>query len=263
MNYAEAVLLGALQGVAEWLPVSSEGLVTATYSLISGSSLSDSIGISLWLHIGTAVAALAAFRTEIRELAEGLVRAPLSLEPVSRFLIAATLVSAPIGLALLLGIEELSQVASGLTMAVVGVLMLVTAGALFRGQSRRVREREDAGLLDAALAGIAQGFAALPGLSRSGLTLAVLLGRGIDRRDAITLSFLMSIPVSLGAGLYAGIRTGAHSSPEALVALAAAALVGFLSIRALIALAGSVNFGWFVAIAGLAIVAGGVWQALS
>ncbi len=262
MNYAEAVLLGALQGVAEWLPVSSEGLVTATYSLITGRSLSEAVGISLWLHIGTAFAAVAAFRTEIWRLLRDFASSPRSPEPVLKFLVAATLVSAPIGLVLLLSIEEISQVAGGLTMAVVGVLMLVTAGALLRGQRRRVRERDDAGLLDAALAGIAQGFAALPGLSRSGLTLSVLLGRGIDRRDAITLSFLMSIPVSVGAGLYAGIRSGAHSSPEAFVALAAAALVGFVSIRALIALAGRVNFGWFVAITGVVIAAGGVWQAL-
>ncbi|MCE2457618.1 MAG: undecaprenyl-diphosphate phosphatase [Dehalococcoidia bacterium] len=256
MNYTEAVLLGALQGVAEWLPVSSEGLVTATYSLIAGRSLSESVGISLWLHIGTAFAALAAFRAEVRRLVGALFSSPLSLDPVSKFVVMATLVSAPIGMALLLGLEEFSQVASGLAMAAVGLLMMVTAGVLYRGQQREAREREEAGWLDAVLAGFVQGLAA------SGLTLAVLLGRGIDRRDAITLSFLMSIPVSVGAGLYAGIRTSAHSSPESVVALVVAALVGFVSIRTLIALAGRVNFGWFVAIAGVVIIAGGFWQAL-
>ena len=117
MNYAEAVLLGALQGVAEWLPVSSEGLVTATYSLIVGRSLSEAVGISLWLHIGTADCGLAAFRAEIRQIVGGLFSSPLSPDPVSKFILVATLVSAPIGMALLLGLEEVSQVASGLTMA--------------------------------------------------------------------------------------------------------------------------------------------------
>ena len=74
MSYAEAVLLGALQGVAEWLPVSSEGLVTAAYSLVVGSELSEAVGISLWLHIGTASAALAAFRYEVWQLARSLAR---------------------------------------------------------------------------------------------------------------------------------------------------------------------------------------------
>ena len=237
--------------------------MTATYSLIADRSLSEAVGISLWLHIGTAIAALAAFRTEIRQIVGGVISSPLSPDPVSKFILVATLVSAPIGMALLLGLEEVSEVAGGLTMALVGLLMLVTAGALYRGQRRQIRASEDTGWLDAALAGIAQGFAALPGLSRSGLTLAVLLGRGIDRRDAITLSFLMSIPVSIGAGLYAGIRTSAHTSPEALVALATATVVGYAFIKALIALAERANFVWFVAIAGVAIVAGGLWQALA
>jgi len=263
LNYAEAVLLGALQGVAEWLPVSSEGLVTATYSLIAGRSLSEAVGISLWLHIGTAVAALAAFRTEIWQLASELISSPLSPGPVSKFIVLATTVSAPIGLLLLLGLDEFSQVASGLTMVAVGLLMLVTAGALYRGQERKVREREQAGLLDAVLTGIAQGFAALPGLSRSGLTLSVLLVRGIDRRDAITLSFLISIPVSIGAGVYASIRTGVHSSPEAIVAVIVSAVVGYLAIKALLGVAARVNFGWFVAVAGTVIVVGGLWQAMS
>ena len=263
MNYGEAVLLGALQGVAEWLPVSSEGLVTAAYSLVVGSELSEAVGISLWLHIGTASAALAAFRYEAWQLARSLARSPRSLDPVSKFLVVATVVSAPIGLLLLVGLEEFSQVASGLAMAAIGVLMLVTATVLYMGQARKVRDRGEAGRLDATLAGIAQGFAALPGLSRSGLTLAVLLARGIDRRDAITLSFLMSIPVSVGAGLYAGIRSGTHTSPESFVALAVAALVGFVSIRALIALAERVNFGWFVGITGASITLGGLWQAMT
>ncbi len=263
MNYGEAVLLGALQGVAEWLPVSSEGLVTAAYSLIAGRSLSEALGISLWLHIGTAVAALAAFRAEIRQMVRKLFSSPLSPDPVSKFILVATLVSAPIGMALLLGLEEISQVASGLSMAVVGLLMLVTALVLYRGQIRLVRVSDEAGWLDATLAGIAQGFAALPGLSRSGLTLAVLLGRGIDRRDAITLSFLMSIPVSLGAGLYAGIRSGTHTSPEAFVALIISAIVGFVSIKALLSLAQRVNFGWFVGITGVSITLGGLWQAMT
>lgn len=263
MNYAEAVLLGTLQGVAEWLPVSSEGLVTAAYSLIVGRSLSEAVGISLWLHIGTAVAALAAFRVEIRQFARVFVNSPLSPDPMSKFIVVATLVSAPIGLMLLLGLEGFSERLGGIAMAGVGALMLVTSMALYFSRSKKLRSRREARWLDALLTGIAQGFAALPGLSRSGLTLSVLLVRGIDRRDAITLSFLISIPVSIGAGVYASIRTGVHSSPEAVVSLIVAAVVGYLAIKALLGMAARVNFGWFVAVAGTVIVVGGLWQAMS
>ena len=61
---------------------------------------------------------------------------------------------------------------------------------------------------DALVAGVAQGFAVLPGLSRSGLTVAALLSRRIERKEALVLSFLMSVPVSLGAALYASLDTG-------------------------------------------------------
>ena len=263
MNFAEALLLGSLQGVAEWLPVSSEGLVTAVYSLVWGGDLSEAVGFSLWLHLGTAISALAAFRSEVALLAMDVVRSPRSPGPLTKFFVAATIVSAPIGILLLVGLEGFSERAGGLAMSVVGVFMLVTAAILYIGRSIERRGRLGVTWLDAGLTGVAQGFAALPGLSRSGLTLSVLLGRGIDRGDALTLSFLLSIPVSIGAGVYAGVRTGAHASPEAGVALVAASAVGYVSIRALLKLAQRFNFGWFVALAGIVIIVGGLWQAFA
>ena len=263
MSLAEAILLGAIQGVAEWLPVSSEGLVAAVYTLIVGRSLSEAVGVSLWLHLGTAVSALAAFRGEVSQVIGDALRSPRSWGQKSRFLLVATVVSAPIGFLLLLGIEGFSARAGGLAMSAVGVLMLLTAALIFAGRMATWRRRGGVNQVDAVLTGVAQGVAALPGLSRSGLTVATLLGRGIDRSDAITLSFLLSIPVSIGAGVYAGVRSGAHTSPESAIALVTAAAVGYVSIRALLKIAQRVDIGWFVAGAGLVIMAGGLWQVFS
>ena len=262
MSFAEALLLGSLQGVAEWLPVSSEGLVTAVYSLVMGGSLPEAVGFSLWLHLGTALSALAAFRGEVALVIRDMVRSPRSWGPVTNFVVAASVVSAPIGLILLAGLEGFSERVGALAMSAVGVLMVLTSVILYIGRSVGRRERGSATWPDAALTGIAQGFAALPGLSRSGLTLAALIGRGIDRGDALTLSFLISIPASVGAGIYAGARSGVYASPEAVVALIVAAAIGYVSIRALLNLARRVNFGLFVAVAGVVIIAGGLWQAL-
>ena len=262
MSFAEALLLGSLQGVAEWLPVSSEGLVTAVYSLVMGGSLPEAVGFSLWLHLGTALSALAAFRGEVALVVRDMVRSPRSWGPVTNFVVAASVVSAPIGLILLAGLEGFSERVGALAMAAVGVLMVLTSVILYIGRSAGRRDRGSVTWPDAALTGIAQGFAALPGLSRSGLTLAALIGRGIDRGDALTLSFLISIPASVGAGIYAGARSGVYASPEAVVALIVAAAVGYVSIRALLNLARRVNFGLFVAVAGVVIIAGGLWQAL-
>ena len=263
MSFAEAILLGGLQGVAEWLPVSSEGLVAAVYTLIVGRSLSEAVEVSLWLHLGTAVSALAAFRWEVSKVTRDVLRSPRSWGQKSRFLFVATVVSAPIGLVMLLGIEGFSARAGGLAMSAVGVLMLLTAALIFVGRMAAWHRRGSVNQVDAVLTGVAQGFAALPGLSRSGLTIAALLGRGIDRSDAITLSFLLSIPASIGAGIYAGVRSGAHTSPESVVALVTAAVVGYVSIRALLKIAQRVDIGWFVAGAGLVIMAGGLWQAFT
>ena len=76
--------------------------------------------------------------------------------------------------------------------------------------------------MDALVAGVAQGLAALPGLSRSGLTVAALLGRRVERGEALVLSYLMSIPASLGAGLFAVVDGGAASTWPALAAAAVA-----------------------------------------
>ena len=118
-------------------------------------------------------------------------------------------------------------------------------------------------LLDAALTGIAQGLSTLPGLSRSGLTVSALLARQVDRREALVLSFLLSIPASLGAGLYSAYDGEIYTSGSAIVAVVVAAAVGFVTIRALMTVAERVNFGLFVVVVGLSIIGGALWQGLS
>jgi undecaprenyl-diphosphatase len=115
-------------------------------------------------------------------------------------------------------------------------------------------------MLDAVLTGIAQGLAVLPGLSRSGLTVAILLGRGMDRTEALAVSFLMSIPASLGAALFAGLKSDGLRTVEGVVGAVVAMVVGLASIRLLLYVAHRANFFWFVLLAGVAIMAGGVMQ---
>ena len=260
MTFAEAALLGFVQGVAEWLPVSSEGVVAAIQTLAFGADAADAVAFSLWLHLGTALAALAALRKDAAEIARSAIRAPTRPTRAAAFLAVATLTSAPLGLAMLAGLDGFSERLGGLAMALVGALMMITGALLLRGRrGGGARTREDVGALDALLVGAAQGLAALPGLSRSGLTVSALLWRGVDRREALALSFLLSVPASVGAGLYAALDSGFQTSPQALLALAVSAAVGFAAVRALMGLARRINFGWFALAAGAAIAAGGIW----
>ncbi|SVE24623.1 uncharacterized protein METZ01_LOCUS477477, partial [marine metagenome] len=218
----ESILLGLIQGITEWLPVSSEGLVTASATFLLDKSLEDAIGISLWLHLGTALAALFSFKVEILNLTKGFMGNPSCLKGEIGFLFLGTAVSALIGLPLLLVAGEIFQLDSTKNgtqtfAALIGIFMIVTGVILLRSKRTGKRKRNDSGTIDAILTGTAQGFSVLPGLSRSGLTVSVLLARGMDRRDALTLSFLLSIPASIGAGLYTVFSSGIILSPEHLV----------------------------------------------
>lgn len=260
MTLAEAVLLGLIQGLAEWLPVSSEGAVTAVYSLAFGADLPDAVNFSLWLHLGTMLSALVALRSDALDVLRDIARRPSAPSPMTAYLVLATLVSAPIGFLMLVGLFESSERVGAAAMVGVGLLTLATGAILLRSGASGSRTRDDLTWPDSVLTGVAQGLAALPGLSRSGLTIGALLSRGLDRREALTLSFLLSIPASAGAGLYAAISAGLYASPEAAVALAVSALTGFAAIRALMSVASRLNFGWFVLLMGAGITAGALWQ---
>ena len=257
-----AALLGLLQGIAEWLPVSSEGVVTAAYSAVKGGSLDDAIGYALWLHVGTALSVLVVFRREIFGVVGTAISSPRHPTPLVKFLFFATVSSAVVGFPLLLTLGELSERIGAVAMVLVGVMMLVTGWLQLRSPTLGSRGRDDTSVWDALLAGVAQGFAVLPGLSRSGLTVSLLLARQIERREALVLSFLMSVPASLGAGLYASLDGGLIGSNEAMVSVVVSAVVGLITIKALLAVAQRINFAKFVIGVGLFVIAGALWEAL-
>ena len=253
-----AVLLGVVQGVTEWLPISSEGAVAAAYSLLRDTSLSEAVAYALWLHLGTAFSALVAFRDQVRGLIREVTSTPLAPSPLLRFLVVATLISTAIAVPLLLLLDELSELTGASAMVIVGVLLLFTGAAQLRRRSNGARGLTDVSLKDALLCGIFQGVAVLPGLSRSGLTVAVLLARRLDRRESLTLSYLMSIPAGLGAAGFAYFRDEALAGIEGIVASVVAFLVGLLSIRILLRLAERINLALFVLSVGVLMIAGAV-----
>ena len=263
----ESILLGLIQGITEWLPVSSEGLVTASATFLLDKSLEDAIGISLWLHLGTALAALLSFKVEILKLTKGFIGNPSCLKGEIGFLFLGTAVSALIGLPLLLFAGEIFQSdptknGTQIFTALIGIFMIVTGVILLRSKRTGKRKINDSGTIDAMLTGTAQGFSVLPGLSRSGLTVSVLLARGMDRRDALTLSFLLSIPAAIGASLYTVFSSGIILSPEHLVAVGVSFITGLVTIRILLKLADRINFGIFVISVGTLLASNVVFASL-
>ena len=258
-----AIVLGVVQGVTEWLPVSSEGAIVATYTIVWNQPFSDAVATALWLHLGTMLAAVVAFRGEIlRVVRRCLAKTPNTWNIRWRVILPLA-VSGFIGLPLLMAIGEISTESGAIVMGAVGLAMLVTGTSQIRRPTvAGGRVARELTARDGLTLGLAQGLAVVPGLSRSGLTVAVLLARNFDRREALVISFLMGIPASLGAAMYIALSDGFAIDGPALVSVGIAAVVGFATIHGLLAVIQRINFGMAVVAMGGLILFGSVVQVI-
>jgi undecaprenyl-diphosphatase len=257
-SFVQGIVLGIVQGVTEWLPVSSEGINTLIQLHFFNEPLAEAIRMSLWLHAGTLVAAVLYFRKDISDLLRHLPQYTKELKSgqvterskLISFLIISTVLTGAIGTPLLLLSLEQEEVPGGIVMAVIGGFLIIT-GLVQRYAPRFSGTKETTTIKDSVIVGVAQAFAAFPGLSRSGLTISTLLFRGYDPQRAIKISFLMSIPVVLAAEIGLGLIDGVSFDVAAICGLGAAFIFGILTIGALIKLAARVRFWKFCIILGI------------
>lgn len=253
----ESIILGAIQGIAEWLPISSEGLIflVKTNFFASQESVMAIAEEALFLHLGTFLAALIYFRQDVIVLLRTLFNYKSAVKENQNaliFIISATLISGILGFGLLalairLG-DSLISATKAITLAV-GLLLLVTAYLQLRPRLRiragGLKQARDIKKSDSIILGFVQGLAVLPGLSRSGLTVAALLLRGFKEEFALKLSFLLSLPIVLGGNIILNLDKFIISVP-ALAGLATSFLLGILTINLFLRLARRINFGYFV-----------------
>ena len=234
-----AVLLGLLQGLTEFLPVSSSGHLALAQSLIPGFS-QPGVLFDVTLHIGTLVAVCIYFWQDLWEMALSLFSSGRGDAAASRrmlwLLIAGSVPTAAIGLLFRKQFEAMFSDVYG-----VGVWFIVTGALLFLTDrvSTRGRELSAMRLLDALVIGIAQGLAIIPSLSRSGATIAAGVFLGLERGLLVRYSFLLSIPAVAGAFVLE-LVTHRHEALEGFDPLAygagtlAALVVGYWSIGVLL-----------------------------
>lgn len=261
-----ALIVGVLQGVFEWLPISSEGNLAIILTWI-GSSPDSAVGFALFLHLGTALSATVYYRDELREVV-GLLpgwrpaNATDGEYATVTFLAIGTLVSGFVGVGAYLTLDRfVEELTGGAIIVAIGVLLVLTGVFQRLSASATLGDGKAPTVFDAVLVGIAQGLAVLPGISRSGSTTGVLLIRGHDGPDSFRFSFLLSIPAAVGGGLLAVLDTGLEETTllAAVIALAAAAIVGYLTIDALMRVVHRVSFwGICVGLGLLAMVGGGL-----
>ena len=241
MTFVQALLLGILQGATEFLPVSSSGHLVIFPHLLGWPE--PGLTFDTLLHLGTLAAVVFYFRRELWQLAvavwDSLRRRSLDTAEarLAWFLVLATIPGALLGFLFEDQVEQLFGMPR-----TVAIFLLVTAALLALSEllSRRNRGLETLTWRDALLIGLAQAAAILPGLSRSGATIAAGLLLGYRREESTRFSFLLAIPIVLGGGLYQLLKlvmagfSGVGSL--ALVGMLAAALVGYAAVSGLLAL---------------------------
>jgi undecaprenyl-diphosphatase len=211
MHLIQSILMGVVQGLSEFLPISSSAHLVFTsnfYKVFKGLEIvqesNQEIFLDIMLHLGTLIAVLIFFRKDIwaivKALLDGLKNKNFDNPDfkIGLYIIIGTIVTVFIA-------YPLNEVAGGLVFRpdLVGLLLIFTGCLLLYSEylAKKIVDKKDVNLKSSVMMAIAQGLAALPGFSRSGLTIATGLLSGMDRTSAARYSFLLSIPIILGASM--------------------------------------------------------------
>lgn len=259
MNLFSAVLLGLVQGVAEFLPISSSGHLAIAEQLlhVEGASQVPEF-FDVLLHLGTLAAVFAAYWSDIREMIAEFFRGvrdlahhttPTPVPPARRMILLVIVGTLP--LFVMVPFRRYFSALSDNLLFVGGALIVTGFLLFFCDRVKRGRKSErSAGLLDALAVGCSQAVALCPGISRSGMTITAGCFVGFERRFAVRFSFILSIPAVLGANILTlkdAIEAGIDWSamPMYLVGVVVAAASGYASIRLLRYVASKGRFGAF------------------
>ena len=270
MNLIQAILMGIVQGLSEFLPVSSSAHLVFTsnfYKVFKGIEIvqhsNEEVFFDIMLHFGTLIAVLIFFRKDIAAIIKALWEGVKTKDFSNReaklglYIIIGTIITIILALPMQGFAEKLV-----FSPEIVGLLLVATGILLFGAEyfSNHHQKNNEMTLKNSILIGLAQGLAVLPGLSRSGWTIATGLFSGLDRVTAARYSFLLSIPIILGASmLYPVIKIDLHEALTynwiaILWGTIASGMVGYLCIKYFMKFLAKFSlaiFGYYCVIAGL------------
>ena len=262
MHILQSIIMGIVQGLSEFLPISSSAHLVITsnlYKVLKGLELtqesSQEIFLDIMLHFGTLIAVLIYFRKDIIEIIKAFLSAVKSKDfsdnnaKMALYILIGTIITVVIAF-------PLHDVAENLVYspAIVGLLLIFTGILLFSAEafSKRIQDKSDKiDFKTSIFIAIAQGLAALPGFSRSGLTIATGLLNKKDRLTSARYSFLLSIPIILGASmLYPIIKIDFHEFSSynwnaIILGTITSATVGYLCIKYFLKFVGKYSLAFF------------------
>ena len=228
MNFFEAIILGIIQGLAEFLPVSSSGHLMVFHRLL-GIESNDNLTFIVVLNLGTLLPLLFVFRKDILALVK---------QPFQKTVYLLIIATIPIVIVTILfgnSIESLFQSTQFLAFGFLATGIVLILTDRIKNNNKTIKKMR---YVDAIVVGLTQAIAIFPGLSRSGSTISASLLRGLTREDAAKFSFLMSIPAAFGALAFRVIRIltdqsliDALNPLNLFVGFLAAAISGYLSIN--------------------------------
>jgi len=250
----ETIIVGMLQGLLEWLPISSQGNLILFMVSVFGMNETEALSLSVYLHAGTLLSALVYFRGVLWSLLKAVPN--YRLKDLERketrliaFLVLSTLLTSIVG-------YPIFRFAAAVATFGPIFFMLIGASLILTGIAQKwtrrfgIRTIDDVNLKDSLLLGVVQGFSAFPGVSRSGMTLSFLLFRGFNGESALKLSFLTSVPAVLAAELGLSLMHGL-AVPEfwdIVAGCLSSFITGIISIKILLKIARKINL-WIFCIA--------------
>ena len=261
MDLIQSILMGIVQGLSEFLPISSSAHLVFTsnfYKVFKGIEIvqesNQEVFLDIMLHLGTLIAVLIFFRKEIMQIIKALYLGLKNKDYSSldfkygAYIFLGTIITVLIAF-------PLNEVAEFLVFkpAIVGILLVFTGILLLSSEAwaKKIKDKKEVSLKSSILIAIAQGLAALPGFSRSGLTIATGLLNGLDRTTAARYSFLLSIPIILGASMvYPLIKLDFHEVisynwTAIIVGTIVSGIVGYICIKYFLKFVSKFSLGIF------------------
>ncbi|MDD3975993.1 MAG: undecaprenyl-diphosphate phosphatase [Candidatus ainarchaeum sp.] len=257
MDLLNYIFLGLIQGIFEWLPISSQGSLVIFLNYFLNIPIDISLNYSVFLHLGTTFSAIIYFRKEIKDLflqknIFGFLKNPFSTEKnisFFRFLFISTFISIILGGLIYLFFSN--YVISFLYINFIIGLLLIFTGIMLYFSKKSFLKKENLSIRNSFFLGLFQAMSTLPGISRSGMTTSVLLFEGFSAEKAFSISFLLSIPFVLIGEIGLIILNGVTFNYFILISIFIAFIVGYFTIGLLLKFAKKVDFSLFCFILGI------------